>query len=409
MTASAVRPDHHDWQSLRRDNARRGGDLPKSLRWAVRRVHRDDLQQHLVDRVDQEVDVRVFGFEDVGNDALREAFAELGLLASNRRRRGNPLEEDDVDQVDAATRATVLDQLGGDRDFIRHLVRLGNQLLREAHLGHFEPLAARARGNLSCVEPPKSAVWNVMSDLGIGDASVLESLPDEIAIWVAQSILKSVKAGAVLTVGDVASCISKALSLLEPTTKLLVDEVDTSGRPMGPEPYISVFKGRRGRHERAAVKSDRRPSPCVRSRGPSLPTSGSYEVCVVNMPAPAFEGTARMRLHYKEDDHTVQAVPADPGRMSEFGWKAALREYVGRVVGLLKAGGVVVLVLPAAYRAWHAYVDSPALLDGLDIFMGKLGVRLVRRHDIVEIDPPSRPFVGRRTCKRHLIVGRTAA
>jgi len=402
-----ARRDYHDWARLRLENKRRGGELPKGLRGVVRRLHRDDLRQAILDRIDEEVERRVFGFEDEEDANLRDAWVQMGILGT-KRYQGGPLDDEPGDEVDTATRVALLEALARDRSFVRHLLALGNRLLHEAHLVHLDPLAGD-RDELPKVTPPDSGTWSVTSDLGIGDASVLESIADELAVWIAQSTLKTVRSGCMLTFGDVTSATSKALWLLDPTTNILVDEVDTTGCPREPEQYIALVRTQTtGRLKSVTVNEGSQPAACVRSRGPVLPSVGSYAVGVVNMPAPAVQCASKMRLHYVVDDPNGTDLPRDPGRMSEVAWKSALRTTIEGVVRVLRPGGVFVLLMPVAMRDWTSYIETPSLLEGVQSFLTGLGVTLVRRHLVVESAPPSRPFVGRDTCRRILVVGRTA-
>ena len=386
-----------------------------------------------LDLVDGEVDARAWArglieTEIAGPGELRPGFVvELGVSPPRYVRRYLPL----------ARRDALLDELAGDPFFLRHLRNETRRIRTEAHLArHREPFR-RVTLDAKDAFPRECGLWNVTADHGLGLASVLEAVPDGVAV----AIRNRVGAHAVSGLAEELGLGEDAPDLPTVTRRVVVWGCGPGGniaRILDAMPSalvdfnvaeVDAFGEHVERHAR-----------CVSTRSytiEELSRTPPFDLVVLNMSAPA-EGAAAHWWHiYKtapvrrsgprpdrsEETEELRAERIrreaeeaaavnferslrDCGGLGPTKWRRELRRRIVKLPALLTVNSEAILILPSSVRLASGYREEAALLEDVPDLLRAANLVLERQFQLVERSPVHQPFVGTRRPLRQVFIVR---
>lgn len=295
-------------------------------------------------------------------------------------------------------RRAALTRLATDTAFVNQLKTRVEQIKRRGHLMNTYGGSSVAIPELPLCSVPAVGPWHAESWLGLSTSSLLEAMPEEVAVAVAQrtwrrySQLKGRSrmqpAGRVLHWGALNGTLAFALHITAPLgLTLMIHEVDTVGQPQSRE--------------------------WLGERFTRLPVHGEYDLVVVHIPPPG-EGANHIRNLYKD----LAGPPAgdvhleDLGRRGPKKWRRSVLKLIKEVTPRLKASGELVLLLPTAVRTapmvngypqW-GYEPRADLLTGIVELLKEAQLSVVADVDVVEINPINQPYFVDRRCPWRFVI-----
>lgn len=299
--------------------------------------------------------------------------------------------------VSEVHRRAALSRMAKDTRFVASLQQEITRVKHDGHLVNTYGGPPRLASQLPDSEIPRVSPWKAESWLGLATSSLPESLPEEVAVALAQRAWRRFRnwgryrrpAGRVLHWGALNGTFSLALQSLAPKgMTLAIDEVDTVGQEQS-----RSWKGQRSSalHE-AQV---------------------NYDVIVAHVPPPG-DGANQIRNHYKDlaswtsQDRQLE----DLGRLGPRKWRRALQRVLTELASRLNADGELSLILPTAvrvapqlsgYPSW-GYEPSSQLLAGVVEQLVDIGLTPIVDLEVEEVNALEQPFFRERRCPWRLVI-----
>jgi hypothetical protein len=129
--------------------------------------------------------------------------------------------------------------------------------------------------------------------------------------------------------------------------------------------------------------------PCVvGTRGGGL-VPCKFDAVVAVIPAPAVGGAAHQRSIY-----TGGLLPFDPGSMGPERWSGFVGGALRAASDLVDDEGIIYMLVPTGVREGTGYTSRPELLHVVLELARKVGLKVLEKLRIVEVEPVKQPFVG---------------